>query len=562
MFRRRAASTPSDGCGATSATTTAAVELNERCLSFLREVDIPDEEVESNARLNLADTYLDVGRLDVPPSTSSGSRTSSEDKALRDTWLLWRYRQHLLLTASTYSWPGPSRRRSGQGSTTARRSPTRATARSTSARRHGCGPRWRCPRRARRGRAEAARALAIATEIGHPPERWRVAALLGDIAAAIGDLDAAVEHRRTADRLLADVEASLTDPAARSGHPAAPPRTYADAVLVRADLRSFLGLKNLALAVALRIVAAVTPRRRVERRPREERCRKLFVGGCPRSGTTWVVSLLQNHPMVVSGRESHAYSELHRHVVRHGRRNVRMWAKVLLTDDRTRRTDPSEPRLLTGWVGRRTMRELAVTAMAARGWNDQDAADHLVEEILERYFAEHGGTAHHLLVEKTPSNLLFAEDILRFFPEARVVEVLRDGRDVCVSIGELDLPWASDFADRGTQVALWRSYAEAGTELRGQPAHADRVLLVRFEDLLLDPPAQLRRLWSFAGLDEAPGLAEEALQRADTDLRDPTSHGFFRKGETGDWVNHFTPEDVELFRAQAGEVFEAAGYRW
>lgn len=33
-----------------------------------------------------------------------------------------------------------------------------------------------------------------------------------------------------------------------------------------------------------------------------------------------------------------------------------------------------------------------------------------------------------------------------------------------------------------------------------------------------------------------------------------------RKGTVGDWRNHFSPEDEDLFRAIAGSVFEEAGY--
>jgi hypothetical protein len=35
-----------------------------------------------------------------------------------------------------------------------------------------------------------------------------------------------------------------------------------------------------------------------------------------------------------------------------------------------------------------------------------------------------------------------------------------------------------------------------------------------------------------------------------------------RRGEVGDWQNHFDAADIELFQELAGDVFAEAGYRW
>ncbi|MBW3555327.1 MAG: sulfotransferase [Actinobacteria bacterium] len=36
-------------------------------------------------------------------------------------------------------------------------------------------------------------------------------------------------------------------------------------------------------------------------------CRKVFVVGCGRSGTTWTRRILDCHPQVISGPESHVF---------------------------------------------------------------------------------------------------------------------------------------------------------------------------------------------------------------------------------------------------------------
>ncbi len=193
-----------------------AVAMNERCLSFLGEVDIPDEEVMSNARLNLADTYLSVGRLDHAAEHVAYVEELVQGKALRDTWALWRYGQHLLLTASSVLLA-----RAEPGAVGSRIDDCEALAAESSSRKYqGKAARVRGRLALVRGEPDeaaehAGRALSIAAEVGHPPERWRALALLADIAAARGDADAAEEHRRAADRLLADVQVRLVDRGAR-----------------------------------------------------------------------------------------------------------------------------------------------------------------------------------------------------------------------------------------------------------------------------------------------------------------------------------------------------------
>jgi hypothetical protein len=48
-------------------------------------------------------------------------------------------------------------------------------------------------------------------------------------------------------------------------------------------------------------------------------CRKVFVVGCPRSGTTWTRSMLCAHPHVIApASETHAYDELYVPIVARG----------------------------------------------------------------------------------------------------------------------------------------------------------------------------------------------------------------------------------------------------
>ena len=195
-----------------------AVAWNERCLSFLAEVEIPDEEVESNARLNLADTYLDEGRLELAAAQLARVEEIVRGQPVRGTWMLWRYSQHLLLTASLLRLA-----RGEPDAVGSRVDDCLALARESGSRKYEgkaarvAALRHLAANRLDEAEALAADALAVASEIGHPPDRWRAMEVLAAVSTARGDDEAARRHRSEADGVLAEVESGLADPAGRAG---------------------------------------------------------------------------------------------------------------------------------------------------------------------------------------------------------------------------------------------------------------------------------------------------------------------------------------------------------
>jgi tetratricopeptide (TPR) repeat protein len=73
-----------------------AMEWNARCMRFMEEVSILDPEIESNARLNLGDTLLTLGRVDEAEEHCDvvenivRAPTRPEERMMA-----WRYSQHL-----------------------------------------------------------------------------------------------------------------------------------------------------------------------------------------------------------------------------------------------------------------------------------------------------------------------------------------------------------------------------------------------------------------------------------------------------------------------------------
>lgn len=87
------------------------------------------------------------------------------------------------------------------------------------------------------------------------------------------------------------------------------------------------------------------------------------------------------------------------------------------------------------------------------------------------------------------------------------------------------------------------------------------VLSLRFEDLILDRPATLERLLDYLKqrgfilrLPRAQAIAtlESAIA--------PKKSGTFRKGQPGNWREHFTNANKELFKEKAGDMLIRLGY--
>jgi hypothetical protein len=287
--------------------------------------------------------------------------------------------------------------------------------------------------------------------------------------------------------------------------------------------------------------------------------RRVFVVGCPRSGTTWIRRLVAHHPRVISGPESHVYPQVLGAFTALGLRGAAGWSRVL---DRYRRG--IQRNLAVGlhhWVDRPTLHRFVTAALADSERSDEEAATRVVQAIFDAYLLAHGGTADYVLVEKTPDHVFWVDRILRHDPGARVVEVLRDGRDVCVSLQMRARTQQWPPRPRSAQIAMWVRFVSRGLALRSDPALADRILLVRFEDVKAEPLVQAERLLGFMGLSGTREELSQAVDAVSIDRNPRKAEGrHVRRGAVGDWRTHFSAKDRALFDREAGALLEQVGY--
>jgi hypothetical protein len=160
---------------------------------------------------------------------------------------------------------------------------------------------------------------------------------------------------------------------------------------------------------------------------------------------------------------------------------------------------------------------------------------HLLRVALTSY-AEGRGASH--VVEKTPAHLAHVPRILSWFPNAKIVLVVRDGRDAVMSM--LAAPFTH--GDIRRHACNWRRMADLGEDLaRRYPANLHEI---RFEDLVEHPRETLALLHDFLGIDLDPGqlltrpasdaipLWEAAWKARAISTLDPSRVGVWRRSAT------------------------------
>jgi hypothetical protein len=160
-------------------------------------------------------------------------------------------------------------------------------------------------------------------------------------------------------------------------------------------------------------------------------------------------------------------------------------------------------------------------------------------------------------VDHTPTNFKRGLTMLRLFPEVRFIHLVRDGRAVAASL--LPLDWGPNNVMHAAEFWMARCAAGLSAELQ----LTDRVLRIRYEDLVTDPEAILRRISDFAGLEYEPAMAQAGgHQPSRYNERQHRLVGHAPDfSRVHSWQDSLTQREIEIFEAEAGEFLETLGYR-
>jgi hypothetical protein len=129
---------------------------------------------------------------------------------------------------------------------------------------------------------------------------------------------------------------------------------------------------------------------------------------------------------------------------------------------------------------------------------EESYRDGLRKLVLELY-ADAAPPGARFFLDKTPPYFLVIEQVLELFPEAKCVLLWRNPLSVIASLARFeDSPW--------NPVAYKQNFFDGVARLTAaQRAHGDRLLVVRYEDLVTGSPDHWRRLTDHVGVEFDPG---------------------------------------------------------
>jgi hypothetical protein len=257
--------------------------------------------------------------------------------------------------------------------------------------------------------------------------------------------------------------------------------------------------------------------------PAGEAAPPIFVIGSPRSGTTLLRLMLDSHPRISCGEETHFLRDLEAIVGR----NWDLVATYGLGRE--------------WWLGR--IRDLYADFQG---------------EVLSR-------SGKTRWAEKDPTYTLHLAFIEELFPDAVYVHLLRDGHDVVASFRDR---WGYRSAARAARTE-WARYVRAARKLQAR-LPAERFLELRYEALVAEPAAQGQRLFGFLGEDWDPDVLEfdptahratERYQRFTAGRREAGGdHSTIYRSRVGAGGSSLDPVLRGLLRRRNGALLRELGY--
>jgi hypothetical protein len=280
----------------------------------------------------------------------------------------------------------------------------------------------------------------------------------------------------------------------------------------------------------------------------------VFVVGHPRSGTTLVQLLITAHPAFSSAPETHFFS-----VVLQG-----------IPDWETRALRPDElPPLFTKLAGKPGIQldETVQGEIIAQTQKDGGIAPAVLLDRIMQGYAVNKPTATRWL-EKTPRHVNFIPQILALFPDARIINIVRDPRDVVSSnVRFQELSPEKDRTER-RRICLSRSeswntmVSFAKGLLPGEP----RLMSVRYEDLIADPEGSLTRIMDFVGEErtsqelESFGKNYRAVALEKEDVRKQLCSVGEIVDRRGIWKTRMTHEEAQIVDTLCHDLMREYGY--
>ncbi len=280
----------------------------------------------------------------------------------------------------------------------------------------------------------------------------------------------------------------------------------------------------------------------------------LFVVGVPRSGTTLLQRMLDHHPQLAVSNDSHFIPRALESTKKQWLREVINGEAIPLTSELVQATRSYHR------FHRMELDDRQVDQCVACSATFQQ----FVSSLYQTRAANHGKLYSG---EKTPDYVRRIPLLNGLFPDAKFVHIVRDGRDVALSL----MQWATSSKGPGrielwnarpiAVCALWWKWLVDAGILESDRIDRHQYLEIQYDDLVQFPRRTMNKVAAFL---EVPFSSEMLNYHSG---RQKTGEGQSAKSawlppQSGlrDWRSDMSESDVELFEALAGDTLTSLGY--
>ena len=297
----------------------------------------------------------------------------------------------------------------------------------------------------------------------------------------------------------------------------------------------------------------------------------IFIVGLSRSGTTLMRNILNQSDWIAISRENHFLGHL---VGAEGMRqkfrkfgdlsndqNVHKLVDHLYSGGSERSSWFRRASSHWRWITRRVDRNEFAQKLL-----ETDRSERAFFILLMQLFADKKGKP--IMGEKTPAHFRYVETLLNWFPEAKIIHMMRDPRGIFISEWRRRQTEAQSFPYQQLKrlpflmklvillqtTITWREGARRCRE--NQQKYPNNYYTQSFENLVSNPEMQIKELCAYIGVPFQPAMLEQTV----------VSMGFqekqtgFDSGAANRWKKHMTPWIDAWFRLWLRKDMEIFGY--
>jgi len=227
--------------------------------------------------------------------------------------------------------------------------------------------------------------------------------------------------------------------------------------------------------------------------------KRVFIVGCPRSGTTLLQGIIAAHSEVFSLPETYFFAKvfsknpLKRHL---------LWTAIKVS---------GQLKKIIHDMGRDDLIEKAEIGLFQGDYHVPFL------KVMDQIALDAGKT---IWLEKTPWHLYCIDEIQKRIPDAEIIHIIRNGHDVVLSLVKATRNYPQQWASLGER--KWKKWTGFSVEesvkrwnndlkLTRSRQKLPRNTVIKFEELIAEPEASAKRLCSLLGITFEESMVDPAL---------------------------------------------------